>query len=241
MATANKDIELFIFNYNGARFVKPCIAAVRRQTMQPARIFFIDNGSTDDSVKIAKKEGLAVIANPKNMGIAYAQHQAMDLCTKKYAAFLHIDVIPSPTWLENLYRTVEKEKAAAVEAEVVHPNGQVLHGHLTRFFANEPTGCVRYPNNISSCSTLYRSGLLKVYFPPKYFHYYEDVYCAQALLRAGHRIVHEKRAVVKHYGSYAERSSLKKKIWFRYLSKRNRLLNILHFGRAIENPYAKKS
>ncbi len=47
--------------------------------MKINELFIIDDGSTDDSVKRCKRQGVKVICNNKNMGRGYTRHHAMNI------------------------------------------------------------------------------------------------------------------------------------------------------------------
>ena len=44
-------IHIFIPNYNGLKFMEPCMAALKGQTSQEFDVLVVDNGSTDGSAE----------------------------------------------------------------------------------------------------------------------------------------------------------------------------------------------
>lgn len=52
MVESNPLISVIIPVYNVAKYVRCCIESVERQTYQPLEVILVDDGSTDDSVKI---------------------------------------------------------------------------------------------------------------------------------------------------------------------------------------------
>jgi GT2 family glycosyltransferase len=227
------DITVFIFNYNGKDHVEKCMKAIQAQTMRHDTVF-MDNGSEDGSELVAKNKGIRVVRNSRNMYIQYMQQQALDLCRTKYAAFCHIDCIPEKKWLEKMYNVAEKENAGAVEPEIIHPTGQVLHGELTDFFAPVLIDeCQKYPMLVCTAATLYRNTRLKL-FNPSYLHYHDDSHASEVLKRNGYGLIHLGDCKVKHYGSYSGLMGLK----WKALARFNQMRMILKFWHPAVNPFA---
>ena len=47
---------IIIPNYNGAHFMAPCLAALDQQSVAPDEIIVVDNGSTDGSLELLKRD-----------------------------------------------------------------------------------------------------------------------------------------------------------------------------------------
>lgn len=224
------EVTVFVMNYNGMRFAKACLDAIGRQTIKH-NIVFMDNHSSDGSWEYAKRRGVRVFRNRKNLYINRLQQQALDMCKTKYAAFCHIDCLPEKRWLEKLYRAAEKENAGAAEPEIVHPNGQVLYGGLTRWFAPRIGKCERHPIAVCTAATLYRNTGLRL-FDPTFIHYHDDDHSSEVLKRAGWPLIHEKGCMVEHYGSHSGMMGLKWKLLARF----NQARMIVRFRHPAPNP-----
>ena len=44
-------VTIIIPNYNGCRFMEPCLASLKEQTFKDCRILIVDNASTDGSLE----------------------------------------------------------------------------------------------------------------------------------------------------------------------------------------------
>jgi glycosyltransferase involved in cell wall biosynthesis len=64
--------------YNQAATLGPCLAALRAQTLPPVEILVVDDGSTDDSAKIAEAAGTTVLRQMRNLGRGAARARAME-------------------------------------------------------------------------------------------------------------------------------------------------------------------
>lgn len=55
-----KKVTIVIPNYNGLKFMEPCMAALDKQLCRDFELLVVDNGSTDGSVEWLKEHGLPV-------------------------------------------------------------------------------------------------------------------------------------------------------------------------------------
>ena len=67
-----KKVTIIIPNYNGLKFMEPCMAALDRQTCRDFELLVVDNGSTDGSVEWLKEHGLPSIFLETNTGFSGA-------------------------------------------------------------------------------------------------------------------------------------------------------------------------
>jgi len=110
-------VTVYITNYNGACYLKEAIDSVYAQTFKDFELYYVDDGSTDDSLKIvAEYEEIHVLVNSKNRGIAYSSNRVLERAKGKYLLRLDADDVLMPTALEDLYATIEN-----------HPTWSVLY------------------------------------------------------------------------------------------------------------------
>jgi len=77
--------------YNGQRFLKQALSSVTSQTYLPMEILVINDGSTDESVKVAESfEGVNIISQ-KNQGNAAALNRGIKECQGDFISFLDAD------------------------------------------------------------------------------------------------------------------------------------------------------
>ena len=99
-------ISVLIPTYNRARFIGECINNILGQTYPDIKIVVYDDGSTDDTVNIAKSfSNIEIIQGGKNNGVSYARNHLLDACTTKYAAWQDSDD------LSNIHRIQEQYNA----------------------------------------------------------------------------------------------------------------------------------
>jgi glycosyltransferase involved in cell wall biosynthesis len=91
--------------YNGARFVAAAIESVFAQTLQPAQVIVVDDGSTDDSADVVRSCPYAdriTLVQQANAGQSAARNAGLELVTSEFVAFLDQDDLWYPGHLAAL-------------------------------------------------------------------------------------------------------------------------------------------
>ncbi len=85
--------DAIIINYNGEIFLDPCIRALLRNAIPPARIIVVDNASTDESTKeLAGWPEVELLALPENRGYAGGANAGAGTSDADLMVFLNPDV-----------------------------------------------------------------------------------------------------------------------------------------------------
>lgn len=121
----NPLVSIITPNYNGQKFIKNTIESVIKQTLQNWEMIIVDDGSTDDSLKIIEeyarqdsrikflKTNLSKF--PKLVaGPGAARNTAIDTAKGKYIAFLDNDDLWHQTKLEKQIAFLEKNNYSLV-------------------------------------------------------------------------------------------------------------------------------
>lgn len=96
MPSHGPEISVIIPNYNYARTLGLCLTAIRAQTRPPAEIIVVDDGSTDDSVGVARSFGARVLHTGGNLGPPAARNLGAAHATGKVLLFVDSDVALEP-------------------------------------------------------------------------------------------------------------------------------------------------
>jgi glycosyltransferase involved in cell wall biosynthesis len=100
--------------YNAAAFLSETIDSVKAQTVPLAEILVIDDGSGDDSPRIAREAGARVLATGGQLGAATARNIGAREARTPYLAFLDADDQWLPQHCELLLKLLEQRPEAAV-------------------------------------------------------------------------------------------------------------------------------
>jgi len=92
-------VSVVIPAYNAAAYLPATLQSIRDQSLQPAEIIVVDDGSTDDTVRIAESFGARVLSIA-NGGPSAARNVGMRSATGTYIAFLDADDLWAPDKLE---------------------------------------------------------------------------------------------------------------------------------------------
>lgn len=113
--------SIIIVNWNGKRFLKPCLDSVFNQSYASYDVFLVDNASTDGSTEFVKQnykkeiesKKLKLIINDKNYGFSEGNNigirQALKGSDAKYIVTLNADTIVGKDWLEKLVTAVKDD------------------------------------------------------------------------------------------------------------------------------------
>lgn len=175
--------------YNAENYVGEAIRSVQSQTCGDWELLVIDDGSRDDSLKIAQRLAaedprIAVHANPRNMGVAGTRNRGLDLARGDWVAFLDSD---------DLWRRDKLEK----QLRLAHRTGAKMIYTSYTLFRDGPSTRSDYvvPERITyesmlrenavGCSTVLirRDALAGHRFSPEIYH--EDYALWLELLRTG--------------------------------------------------------
>ena len=116
--------SVIIPNLNGAGWLRDSIESVWAQTEQDFELIVIDNGSTDESLDIARsyrgRDRYTLIENAGNTGFSHAVNQGIAIAKGEYMALFNNDAFAEPQWLEELIRTAETDpKIFAVQSLMI--------------------------------------------------------------------------------------------------------------------------
>ena len=104
MTTGVRRISVVIPTHNGAATLADTLESIRRQTTPPAEVIVVDDGSSDDSVKVAEQHPLGprVVRLDGNHGVAFARNVGLREATSELIAFVDQDDLWMPERLERV-------------------------------------------------------------------------------------------------------------------------------------------
>lgn len=106
---------------NDARLLERCLLSLRAQTIAPAEIIVVDNGSTDDSAAVARSHGARVVDEPRR-GITWATKTGFDAAGGDVLVRIDADVELAPDYLQRV-RDIWRRAATSPGRRVVGMTG----------------------------------------------------------------------------------------------------------------------
>lgn len=118
METVVPKISVVVANYNGSTFLCETLQAFSEQTFKDFELIFVDDGSIDNSLEIAKKwenkiPNLRIYAT-KHGGVNPARIFGLNEARGEYVVFFDSDDVPYCYYLEVLYKAITETKADLV-------------------------------------------------------------------------------------------------------------------------------
>ena len=213
------DVAVVIPNYQGERWLPGVLDSVAAQTVAPAVVVVVDDGSTDGSLALlaGRFPQVRVIALGSNGGFARTANAGIAAVEAEAVALVNTDVVLAPDWLERAAAALATSpQTVAVATKMVdlddpsllYDAGDVLRRdgaceQRGRFERDE--GRHDAPGEVfSACAgaALYRRAAVLAAggFEERFGTYLEDVDLGLRLRLAGGRCRWEPRAVARHAG-----------------------------------------
>jgi GT2 family glycosyltransferase len=231
-------VAVVIPNWNGRRWLPGCLESIAAQTVRPAEVIVVDNGSTDGSLELLEEqEGVRALALGRNTGFAFAANRGVEAASSELVALVNTDVVLAPDWVERMAAAIEADPGAASVAckmvdlkdpSLLYDAGDVLRRdgaceQRGRFERDD--GRFDTPGEVfGACAgaALYRRAVVLDAggFDERLWTYLEDVDLALRLRLAGWRSRYEP-VVARHAG---EGSSVRLSTPLVYWVERNTLL-----------------
>lgn len=116
-----KDTAIVLLNWNGQKWLEKFLPSVV-QYSDDAKVYVIDNASTDSSVNYLQKNfpEVEIIKNYQNYGFAGGYNEGLKKINAKYYCLLNTDVEVSPNWLHPVISLLDSNpKIAAVQPKIL--------------------------------------------------------------------------------------------------------------------------
>lgn len=109
--------------YNAERYLERCLKSICQQTLREIEIVAINDGSTDNSMRIlksfAEEDSRIVIIDQPNGGVSKARNVGIDKASGKYIAFVDADDWIQSNMVEALYNASITTGAAITKCDAL--------------------------------------------------------------------------------------------------------------------------
>lgn len=171
-------ISVIIPVYNTEKYLSRCLDSVLNQTFQDIEVVCINDGSTDNSLKIlrqyAKKDKRIKLMSQENKGLSVTRNVGLKNISGKYVSFIDSDDYIDRNYYEWLIGLMEKNDADIVMAGMRTVNDGIISDNITPdIMTDDFIEKIKNLPNGSTCDKLYKANLFKnLEFPVG--RYYED-------------------------------------------------------------------
>jgi GT2 family glycosyltransferase len=196
-------VSVVVCTHNGARTLTQCLSGLRRLDYPDYEVIIIDDGSRDDSAKIAGKFEFRLIRTT-NLGLSSARNRGWQEATGEIVAYIDDDAYPDPQWLRYLVRAFQKSSYAAIGGPNLPPTSDSF---VAECIANSPGGPTHVllsdeiAEHIPGCNMAFRRDRLQAIggFDPQFRVAGDDVDVCWRIQERGWTIGFSPAAMVWHH------------------------------------------
>jgi glycosyltransferase involved in cell wall biosynthesis len=186
------DVGAYIPCFNDAATVAAAIAGLQAQSVAPAYIVVVDDGSGDGSGEIAARAGAHVLRHEHNLGRGAARAAAMAACTTEFVVCCDAANVLSPDFLARAMPWFDDARVAAVYGRIrnLTTRTTVDRWRARYLFREDAAMTVTRPASLITFGTVVRRSAVEDAggYDPRVRHS-EDRDLGERLLRRGHDVI----------------------------------------------------
>ena len=120
-------LSIIVPCYNDASFLEACLSALRSLTggLEGVEIIVVDNGSTDESARIASRFTVDLLRSPR-VSISEARNLGRERATGATLAFIDSDVVVTARWVAAALEHAERRTVLAGYPYIVRDDASVI-------------------------------------------------------------------------------------------------------------------
>lgn len=216
-------VSIILVNWNGRRYLGPCLRSLTAVTYARKEIILVDNASTDGSVVWVQAHypDVSIVKNKENLGFAGGHEAGVRVARGDFFLLLNVDTVAESSFLTPLVERLNGDSTVGVvQPKVVLASQRRLIDSIGAFFLpngilyhygrekDEGTPQYNVPLDIFSakgvCMLIRRETIDRVgLFDPEYFAYFEETDFCMRVWLAGWRVCYEPRSRIYHAGGAA--------------------------------------
>lgn len=233
-----KKVSIIIPNWNGEKILERCLLSIKTLEYPSLEVIVVDNGSTDNSIEIARTTypNVKVINLGKNYGFAYPVNAGIRKSTGENIFLLNNDAEVEKNCLKYMEDILhETPEVIGVTGRIFNIKNKnyldsagdtmnIIGQPFSRGVGDSPTKWEKpgFVFLITAAGSLFRKKAFNDvgFFDESFFAYYEDVdWCLRAQLK-GYKFWYEPRAIIYHEHKF---TSKKNPNFLEYLQFRNQM------------------
>jgi len=215
-------VSVIVLNYNGESYLKQCLFSLLRTKYSNFEIIFVDNASTDSSLRIVEKtfgkdKRLRIVKSTKNLGFSAGNNLGFSQAKGDYIVFLNNDTIAESDWLAALVDAMEEDPTIGLASStILSIDGEKIRGagglwsdyllFLHPVVAGKKGDFEFLPvfevSFATGCSMIVRKSFLDEIglFDPEIPYNYDDTLLSFKTWLAGKRVVSVSLSRIRHIG-----------------------------------------
>lgn len=246
-------ISIIVPFYNTGELIKNSINSLKNQTNQNFEAIFINDGSTDNTLEILKKELETAhyafnIINKENTGVSKSRNLGLNLAQGKYILFFDSDDFLNETLIEKIflilnnqevdglifsYNLIDENKTLITEKKIqlknrIYKGKDIIKKILQRKLEVNVSSIILKSQILSNKNIKYVENLFygeDQEFNIRYLYNCEDIYITSEILMS--YVKHSESATSKKFNR-KKYGFIEKNQYFRKLFKEEELLNLVN-------------
>lgn len=240
-------LSVITVGWNSKKWLPKLYKSLISQDFQNFEMIYVDNGSTDDSIDLIKREfpSVKIIENKENLGFSTANNIGAVASTSTYLLFLNPDCYLDLNTLKELSDFISTNKDAECSLMQLNIRGyndeNIFFGEgedfkymsIDHFGSPGPSKKMFYADG--SAMVINRNLFLQLGgFDESYFMYSEDVDLSWRALVEGYSIIFIETAICFHFAGGMSSSTRKDKslgyvipVWRKYHTEKNIITNLI--------------
>lgn len=202
-------VSIVVNCFNGQEYLERCLSSATNQDYADFEIIFWDNASQDNSVKIAEKfssKKIKIFKSQKNVPLSKARELALRECSGTWVGFLDVDDAWDTRKLSLQMMALEGiDDLASKNTAILSCLSRIISSEdeiLARNIGRPPptiflTGVLRFTNPFIFQTLLFRTDIIKRFWPKEIFYYCPDYYLILSILLK-HKLVHINEELVSY-------------------------------------------
>lgn len=197
-----KKVTLYIPCFNSSQYLTASLSAVLDQTYPVDEILVVDDGSTDETVKIVSSFPVRLISHGQNKGLAAARNTAFREARNEFIAALDADCVADRDWLLKLMSCFRDESVVGVGGCLIEKYTDALADRWRARHMAQHWGGGEWedpPFLFGSNTVMKKSRVLSIgLYDERFRENHEDVDVSKRLFEKGYRLAYSSYAIVHH-------------------------------------------
>jgi O-antigen biosynthesis protein len=228
-------VSVVVCSYNGAQTLEACLTSLLQMDYPDYEIILVDDGSTDDTPKIAAEFPKVKTIRQENFGLSVARNVGLRASTGEVIAYTDSDCMADKDWLYYLVGTLEQGEYTAVGGPNISPPASSWTQACVAASPGQPSHVLigdSEAEHIPGCNMAFYKWCLQSIggFDPEYRKAGDDVDVCWRLMERGFRIGFSPSAVVWHHRRFTVSAYFKQQGGYGEAEALLRFKHLVYFG-----------
>jgi len=209
-------ISIVICAFNVSKLIKSILNSLKQQTFQDFEVVIVNDGSTDDTSKVANEFGVSVgmggvrVLDMPHQGLSATRNTGINNARADIVAIIDADCHATENWLQEIYKEIEQNGESVVTGNTKIPKSTFLGDCISGLgypggahlgFENMwPVSKEGYTDHLAGGNCAFRKEIIQSFgaFNPELTITADDVYLSMKVLENGLKIKYNPEMIMYH-------------------------------------------